>query len=170
MAVVDLKGRLLYHQDGGNLDWYEGRYSKKMARMVIASYLNCEWEDDDVFSERDVRLVDGPEVDQVVERSKSGGFTFYIAVNNVPEERVLQIRAIYRQLGKKVSWPERESPVLVKTAGETEEAGIKWRLAQYLMQAYDYLVEPGEVQLVSDEKLGKLREDAEEEGYDCLSY
>jgi hypothetical protein len=168
MAVVDLKGRLLYHQTGGNLHWYDGRFSKKMAREVVASCLNVEWEDDSAFSEKDVRLVDSPEVEEIIERSKSGGFTFYIAVNNTPEERVLQIRAIYYQLGKSVPRPERESPVLVKTAGEVEEAGIKLRLVLHLKEAYDYLVEPSEIELVSDEKLEKLRQDAKEEGYDYV--
>ena len=165
IVVMDSKERLVYDQVGGNIDWYEGRFSKKMARESVASHLNFEWKEDGVFSEKEVRLVRSEEMQRIVGAAKRGGFRFYVLAQNIPEERVLKVMAIYEQLGKSIPWPKRESPVLVRTQGEKDDAGVKAVLARYLGEQYDYQVETDEIELASVSQLKKLRDDAKAEGY-----
>jgi hypothetical protein len=161
IAVFDAKGRFVHGFIGGNLDWYEtGRFSKKMARQAVASYINMAWEVD-LLSEKDVKLVQDEEVQERVKNAPAGGLQYYVAGEHVPEEKAFYLKAIYskhRAESDEVALPERESPDIVKTTGDTDELGLKLSIAQYFKDAYEWFAEPDEIHLVSDDELQHLRQ------------
>ncbi len=63
IGVFDRKGRLVGEFGEGTIHWYDGRYSKKVARNAVAGYLNGEWQES-VFSEDNVVLASDEEVDR----------------------------------------------------------------------------------------------------------
>jgi hypothetical protein len=70
MAIFDKKGRLVESMSGGTLDEYEGRFSRKMAREVIAA--DYQFFGYPVTGD-DVQLVPVEVVERIERRARMGG-------------------------------------------------------------------------------------------------
>ena len=81
----------------------------------------------------------------------------YVSAENVPFERALYLKAIYRlELGNRV-WPEKETMEIIRTVGNEDEAGLKKLVADHLRRAYRYSLETDEIHFVTQKELQKLR-------------
>jgi hypothetical protein len=142
MAIFDKKGRFIEGRLGGTLDWYEGRYSKKMARQVVAA-------DYEVIgyavTEKDVELVSAEEVERLEEHAKQGGFQIHVFAKNVPAEKTLYLEGIYRLDNAVRASPETRVMDFIQTQGDEREEGLKALVSTYLKQRFDYDVEPEEI-------------------------
>src|SRR5207249_8719979 len=138
---------------GGTVGEYSGRFTKKEARSVVASYLNAFH--GDFFGAQDIHIVGNKEVHRLVERGRRGGFHVFVHAENVPAERSLYLKAIYLlELGNKV-WPDSKTMEIVRTQGNEDENGLKRLICKHLQKTRKYYVEPGEIHFITEKELAK---------------
>ena len=156
VAIFDQKGRLV--QSLGSdmfLGEYGHHFTKTQARIGVESMLEAEFGIS--MEEGDVNIVTEKEVERLIKKAKRGGFHVYVSAENVPSERALYLKAIYRlELGNRV-WPEKETMEIIRTVGNEDEAGLKKLVADYLWRAYRYSLETDEIHFVTQKELQKLR-------------
>ena len=134
---------------------YGHHFTKTQARMGVESTLEAEFGIS--MEEGDVNIVTEKEVDRLIKKAKRGGFHVYVSAENVPSEKALYLKAIYRlELGNRV-WPEKETMEIIRTVGNEDEAGLKKLVADYLWRAYRYSLETDEIHFVTQKELQKLR-------------
>jgi hypothetical protein len=159
MAIFDKKGRLVESMSGGTLDEYEGRFSRKMARQVIAG-------DYQFFgypvTEEDVQLVPVDEVERIERGARMGGFQIYVYAERVRAEQTLYLKGIYRlDMGER-AFPETRMMDFIHTEGNETHEALQALVSNYIKQRFGYDVEPGEIHFMGKRlrrRFEKLTED-----------